>query len=86
MSHKLDKIIEFFKDELQKNNIDIQVKIQDVLNTHLIEVDDSRLSVVLYNLLSNSVKFTDMGSISISAKMLDRNQMEEKMRQHSIQI
>ena len=62
------------------------MKIQDILNTHVIEVDDLRLSIVLYNLISNCVKFTDMGSISISAKILDKIQMEEKMRQHQIKI
>lgn len=72
ISHTLEKIFGFFHDDLVKNSVDLQIKIQDILNTHVIEVDELRLGIILYNLISNSVKFTDMGRISVSAKILDR--------------
>ena len=54
------------------------------MNTHLLELDDSRLSIILYNILSNSVKFTNKGKIILSAKILDQNQMNDKMREYQI--
>lgn len=46
----------------------------------MISVDDARLSIVLYNIISNSVKFTNGGQIKVSAKILDQNQMNMKMK------
>ncbi len=43
-----------------KNNIDATVP--------LVEADENRLQQILYNLLGNAIKFTDEGTITVSAK------------------
>lgn len=46
----------------------------------MILIDDARFSIVLYNLISNSVKHTYGGQIKVSVKVLDQDQMDLKMR------
>jgi signal transduction histidine kinase len=41
-----------------------------------VQVDEGRLSIVLYNLISNAVKFTSGGLIKVSVKILDKSQLE----------
>ena len=60
--------------------IDYTVKIQPMLEKQMILIDDARFSIVLYNLISNSVKHTYGGIIKVSVKVLDQDQMDVKMR------
>lgn len=56
-----------------KLNLKNQVRVRSQLSTNLpaIETDSFRLLQVLFNLLSNSVKFTSIGSITLNIKCLD---------------
>ena len=80
ITDKLDYIFDFFKDDIRFREIEYEVKIQERLNNSVISVDDARLSIVLYNIISNSVKFTNGGHIKVSAKILDQDQMNLKMK------
>lgn len=73
IAEKLDNIFDFFKDDICVREIDYEVKIQEKINDYLIFIDDARFSIVLYNLVSNSVKFTNGGQIKVSVKILDQN-------------
>ena len=80
VSEKLDIIFDFFKDDMRFRDIEYEVKIMDKLRTHAIVIDDNRFSIVLYNLVSNSVKHTNGGAITVSVKILDQEQMDLKMK------
>ena len=84
ITQKLDNIFNFFKEDIKFREIDYVVKIQDEVKNFLISIDDQRFSIVIYNLVSNSVKFTNGGQIKVSVKILDQNQMDSKMRQCQI--
>lgn len=46
----------------------------------MIVIDEARFSIVLYNLISNSVKFTTGGTLKVSIKILDQDQMNMETR------
>ena len=75
VSEKLESIFDFFKDDLRFREIDFNIKIEDQLQQQMIFIDEARFNIVLYNLISNSVKHTTGGIIKVSIKVLDQAQM-----------
>lgn len=67
----LEKVIEAvaseMKNMLAKKKLEIKVDKATISNLPEIWADEGRLQQVLYNLIGNSAKFTEKGSISISA-------------------
>lgn len=49
------------------------------LQKKYVMLDDYKFTIVLYNLISNSVKHTNGGHIKISVKLLNHKQMVEKL-------
>ena len=58
--------------------IEYEVKKDPKLERNNVLIDDLRFGIVLYNLISNSVKHTNGGNIKVSIKLLNREQMEGK--------
>mmetsp|Transcript_623 Transcript_623/g.530 ORF Transcript_623/g.530 Transcript_623/m.530 type:complete len:216 (-) Transcript_623:53-700(-) len=53
--------------KVRKNRLDLIVEVDEVLKNINIESDRGRIKQILLNLLSNSLKFTFQGSITLSA-------------------
>ncbi len=54
----------------QTKGVDFNVSLLAEPNTHII-VDDSRLRQCLINLVGNAIKFTDIGSVTVDAKLVN---------------
>ncbi|MFC1501710.1 ATP-binding protein [Elusimicrobiota bacterium] len=63
----LDEVVETFTDTVKEKNIEIELDIKKGLNRSVIG-DGNRLRQVFFNLVSNSIKFTKEGKISIHAE------------------
>ena len=59
-------VIEDYKDRTRGSNIKLSIKNNNNNNPIFVEADEDRIIQVLSNLLSNSVKFTNQGEISIN--------------------
>lgn len=66
----IDEIIEDFKPAIEEKKLTLKVNVPTSLPNIL--GDFHRLSQVLKNLFTNAIKFTDQGSITISAKQKDK--------------
>ncbi len=64
-------IVALINKKSRNNKIDFQTILDP--NVSIISTDDVRLKQILINLLSNSVKFTDMGSIILTIDKLTKN-------------
>lgn len=60
--------------------ITYDINIVDEMKNNMIKVDDSRLSIILYNLFSNSVKHTTDGKITVSANVIGEVELKELIR------
>jgi signal transduction histidine kinase len=64
--------------KLEKNNSPVNIyyePTQELTNVTSIEADRERVTQVISNLISNAIKFTQRGTISMSAKVLPGNQL-----------
>jgi signal transduction histidine kinase len=64
--------IQSFSTQAMENHVGIESKIEDGLITH--SVDENKISQVLNNFLSNAIKFTQNGKITVSAFKLDKGE------------
>jgi signal transduction histidine kinase len=69
----VSSVIEDFKDRTKYSNIKLSIKNNNNNNPIFVEADGDRIIQVLSNLLSNSIKFTNQGEISVNLfeKILD---------------
>ena len=82
ITERIDALLQFVKDDLKAREVEFDLKLQENLNTHLIKLDDQRFGVVLYTLVSNSVKFTLGGHIKVSVKIIDGAKRQEKEQKY----
>jgi two-component system, OmpR family, sensor histidine kinase VicK len=61
----VSSVIEDYKDRTKDSNIKLDIKNNNSNNPIFVEADRDRIIQVLSNLLSNSIKFTNQGEISI---------------------
>ena len=61
----IDDIIALFQPQIQNPNVAIRVNISPDVPSHL-QLDDNRLRQVMMNLMSNAIKFTPVGEITIT--------------------
>ena len=70
----LDKVlfeaIELNLDFIEKKNLELILEIEEELN---INFDEKYLSIVVNNLITNAIKYTDQGHIKIHAKKQNNN-------------
>ena len=78
LNEVLSYIVNDFKNEISKINSPVSIyykPAQELINEPSIKADRERVTQVISNLISNAIKFTQRGTISVSAKLLPRNQM-----------
>jgi CheY-like chemotaxis protein len=69
MKEFVGKVISQFERQVTSKGLHFNTQIDDRLDTELF-TDETRLYQILGNLLSNSIKFTDQGSIGLEVKKL----------------
>ena len=57
----------------EKQNIKIESEYQEKIDNFVIRTDETRLKQILLNLVSNAIKFTNSGIISIKAYLSNSN-------------
>ena len=62
-----------------------ELKMKDRVKDFQIILDDSRFSIVLYNLISNGVKHTSGGLIKISMKIINSEELNKKAEKIMLQ-
>ena len=78
VTEKTLNIFEFFKDDMKFRETEYELKIQEKIKTFQVNIDDSRFSIVLYNLISNGVKHTSGGCIKVSIKIINYEELTKK--------
>ncbi|CDW77828.1 multi-sensor hybrid histidine kinase [Stylonychia lemnae] len=82
---KINNILEILEDQINQKNLRIDNQCTDILINTEIEIDEPRFGLVLYNILSNSVKYTRPNDqIIIRAKLVRYHEMvleKEAIRQ-----
>lgn len=66
------------KTTAKEKNIAININIDQDLQSQYIYTDSTRISQILFNLIGNSIKFTNKGSVNIDIKILEVS--DEKMK------
>jgi PAS domain S-box-containing protein len=74
----LNRIVHSYAYQLREKNLEIQTKIDEEL-PELVVGDPVRLAQILNNLISNAVKFTDKGSITVSICQVLQNDRKVKI-------
>lgn len=74
---QLNYFVEYFKQDMEHRQIRFTNTLDETLQSRYIMIDEARLSLVLYNLISNSVKYTQDGEVSVSAKVITLEEKEE---------
>ncbi len=78
---KSEDIVKFTKNEVNHFNYAIQkkgldLKINSISDNLLACFDSSMISKVYFNVISNSIKFTDKGEINITIKRLEKSKLD----------
>ncbi|MCU4676797.1 PAS domain S-box protein [Catenovulum sp. 2E275] len=64
----LSNVVESFSHIAQQKNIELALDVSGI-ETNWVQGDPARLKQVLFNLISNAIKFTQTGSVEISAEL-----------------
>ena len=75
MAQSLSAILHLFEPKIQEKNLKLEKKYDDRIPEVLLG-DPVRLHQIILNLVSNAVKFTTHGKITVSVKLLNENENE----------
>src|SRR5205814_4981051 len=78
MSLSISAMLHLFETKIQEKNLALVKEYDDKIPEVLVG-DPVRLHQIILNLVSNAVKFTTQGTITISAKLLEENQDNDKV-------
>ena len=78
LNEMLEQLQSMFKDQLEAKNLTLELQWNDVPNW--LRGDPTRMRQALINYLGNAIKFTESGSISIRARVLERYPGEALVR------
>ena len=77
-------MLSIFKDELIPKETKLQVMYKDDgLLDRMINCDGSRLQILIYNLVKNSIAHTYGGEVHVKLKLLDEDRKNEKLIKHA---
>ncbi|MEA2626879.1 MAG: hypothetical protein QOD06_2924, partial [Candidatus Binatota bacterium] len=66
LRHVIETAVSVIQPVAQKKGLEVEVRFDPAVDR--VELDSGRTKQILYNLVSNAVKFTDEGQITISAR------------------
>ncbi|MCX7546975.1 ATP-binding protein [Xanthomarina sp. F1114] len=75
----LHQVVIPFKNKAEGKNLIFDVSIDPILKNDYLDIDSSRLTQVLQNLISNAIKYTDNGFIKFTVKMESENEEESSI-------
>lgn len=70
--NSIQNVIRILKPKAKEKGLKLEFKISDKINT-VLKGDSLRLEQILYNLIGNSLKFTEKGEISITCDLVKNN-------------
>ena len=73
LNELLDNLYRFYQPKATENNLELKCKKGLGNFESFIEIDKTKLSQILTNLLSNAFKFTDIGSIEFGYELVENN-------------
>lgn len=77
------QVVEILKYQAEKKDLDLQVELSDKL-PRFVCLDAARLRQILFNLLSNALKFTENGGVRLRIEPLDSPQAQEVKLRFSV--
>lgn len=72
LSRFLADLCRGFRKRAQEKRLDFNLEVDNALSEAVVSSDPTRLAQVMYNLLSNALKFTENGSINVDVKYLQK--------------
>lgn len=81
----LKSMYPIFENSAEENNNTINIQIDESIPKHIVS-DPTRIQQILFNLISNSIKFTTNGSIQVSANRHIDNTIKISVRDNGIGI
>jgi CheY-like chemotaxis protein/anti-sigma regulatory factor (Ser/Thr protein kinase) len=57
--------------QAEEKGLELVVRIDEAIKTHLLVTDPTRLTQILHNLLGNAIKFTHSGVVSLDLKVIE---------------
>ncbi|WP_303866145.1 response regulator [Acetobacterium wieringae] len=77
-TREIDRVCNIIGDEAAKKNLNILVDVDHIPT--VLQGDSIRFGQILLNLMSNAVKFTEMGSIKIIARIINQDHKQIRLR------